>query len=72
LYKKLDRALHGFEGRARSEEHRKEVLKAHYHLQNLKNTLAQIKANKYNPAVITTTSLSSKAVDIQASKQQQA
>lgn len=34
-------------GRARSEEHRQTILKAHYQMQSLKTTIAQIKANKY-------------------------
>jgi hypothetical protein len=48
-YRELDKSVRGFEGRAKSEDHRKEVLKAHYQMQQLKNTLASIKANRYLP-----------------------
>lgn len=36
------------EGRAKSEEHRQGILKAHYNMQKLKSTIASIKANRYN------------------------
>ena len=32
-YRELDKSVRGFEGRAKPEDHRKEVLKAHYQMQ---------------------------------------
>ena len=36
------------EGRAKSEEHRQVILKAHYDMQKLKSTIASIKGNRYS------------------------
>ncbi len=46
-YRELDRNVRE-EGRAKSEEHRQGILKAHYNMQKLKSTISSIKANRYS------------------------
>ena len=46
-YREMEKAVRE-EGRAKSEEHRQGILKAHYHMQKLKSTIASIKANRYS------------------------
>jgi hypothetical protein len=46
-FRELDRNVRE-EGRAKSEEHRQSILKAHYNMQKLKSTIASIKANRYS------------------------